>query len=309
MDTLFYTGSPQVQAMRSLFFWTLVIGGFVFLLVTALVLVASIRYRQRSGGEPPQIFGNLKLEIGWTIAPALLLAFLFGWTLQTMHVADPAVAARSQDPDLVIVAHQWWWEVHYPKSGVVTANEIHLPAEQKILTRFESADVIHSFWVPEIARKMDVVPGHPNYLWIEVNRPGLYQGACYEFCGAQHAWMRIRVVAQSSNDFAAWQQAQLQTPTAPVEETAVQGQQLFRDKTCMNCHTVAGSGADEQIGPDLTHFASRATLGAGVLDNTPPNLNTWLTNPQAIKPGSHMPNLKLSDADANALTAYLETLK
>ncbi len=310
MDSLLNAGSPQAQAMQSMFFWTLVLGGLIFLLVTGLVLVASIRYRQRAtDGEPRQIFGNLKLEIGWTVAPALLLVFLFGWTLQTMRTADPAVAAASQDPDLVIIAHQWWWEVHYPKTGAVTANEIHIPAGQKILARFDSADVIHNFWVPSLARKMDIVPGHTNYLWLQADQPGLYEGACSEFCGAQHAWMRIRVIAQSPDEFAAWQQAQLQVPAAPEGDTAVLGQQLFQQKTCLNCHTIAGTGATDQIAPDLTHFASRATLGSGVMDNTPANVNTWLTNPQAIKPGSNMPNLKLSADEVNALTAYLETLQ
>lgn len=225
-----------------------------------------------------------------------------------MHASDPATAAE-QAPDLVIVARQWWWEIRYTKSGVVTANEIHIPAGERILARIESADVIHNFWVPQLGRKMDAIPGHPNQMWLQADTPGIYEGTCSEYCGAQHAWMRIRVVAQTPSAFATWQQAQQQVPALPGSGDAGHGARLFQSMTCANCHAIAGTGADATVGPNLTHVGSRATLGAGVLENTPDNLAKWLASPQAVKPGNHMPNLKLTDTEISALVAYLESLQ
>ena len=248
------------------------------------------------------------MEIGWTVAPAVLLIVLAVLTLYTMRISDPSVQSQEQ-PDLVIVGHQWWWEVRYPKAGVVTANEIHLPAGQRLLTRIESADVIHSFWVPALGRKMDAIPGHPNHLYIQADTPGTYLGTCAEYCGAQHAWMRIRVIVQTPKDFQAWLQQQAAVPATPTSGQAAQGAQLFQDLTCRNCHSIAGTSAHGTFAPDLTHLTDRQTIGAGVLDNTPANLALWLTNPQAIKPGSYMPNLNLSSDQVMSLVAYLESLK
>jgi cytochrome c oxidase subunit 2 len=287
----FNPNSPQALAISNLFILVLIIGMVVLAIVTGLVIYASVRYRSRPGeGEPPQIFGNRTLEIAWTAAPALLLA-------------DPAVLAGQEQPDLVIIAHQWWWEVHYPKVGVTTANEIHIPAGTRLLTRIESADVIHDFWVPQLGRKMDAVPGHPNHIWLEADTPGTYLGSCAEYCGLEHAWMRIRVIAQPQAEFDAWEQEQFQTPTIPATGDAALGKQYFTKLACVACHV------DQPIGPDLTHFGSRETLGAGVLENTPANLARWLHDPQAVKPGVHMPNLNLTDAEVNALVAYLEASK
>ncbi|MFN2166366.1 MAG: cytochrome c oxidase subunit II [Anaerolineae bacterium] len=298
--------SPQAQSIQNQFLLTLLVAAGVFLLVTLLVLFASWRYRWRGDSdEPRQVYGIRKLEIGWTVAPALLLLVLFGLTLYTMRTVDPPKPGDAQ-PDLQIIAHQWWWEVHYPKSGAVTANEIHIPTGQQLLTEVESADVIHDFWVPQLARKVDATPGYPTSIWLQADKPGTYLGTCAEFCGAQHAWMRIRVVAQSPSDFQAWEQQQLAQPAAPSSDLAAQGAQIFQQRTCTNCHAIAGTGATQQIGPDLTHLGDRETLGAGVLDNTPEELARWLKDPQAIKPGSYMPNLKLSDSEINALVAYLE---
>jgi cytochrome c oxidase subunit 2 len=305
----FNASSPLAQHISDLFILTLLIAGIILTLVTGLVLYASFRYRSRPGqGEPAQIFGHRNMEIAWTVAPALVLLLLFGLTLNTMHQADPPIPA-GQQPDLVVIGHQWWWEVHYPNSGVVTANEIHIPVGQMLLVQIESADVIHDFWVPQLARKIDATPGHPAHLWLEADSPGTYLGTCAEYCGVQHAWMRIRVMAQPQAEFEAWQQAQLQIPPTPASGDAAQGAQLFQGLTCSNCHAIAGTPAQAQIGPDLTHLASRGTLGAGVLDHTPANLARWLKNPQAIKPGSHMPNLNLTDTQVNQLVAYLEALK
>jgi cytochrome c oxidase subunit 2 len=290
--------SPEAQAISNLFIFILVVAALILALVTFLVLFAAFRYRSRPGeaeGEPRQIFGSRRLEISWTVAPALLLIIVFILTIRTMRAADPPIPPNPQ-PDLVVIAHQWWWELHYPKSGVVTANEVHIPVGQRLLVRVESADVIHDFWVPQLARKIDAIPGYPNHIWLEADTPGTYLGTCAEYCGAEHAWMRIRVIAQPQADFDAWQQQQLQAAPVPTTGEAAQGARLYN-------HVI------QPVGPNLTHVASRETLGAGILDNTPANLAKWLTNPQAVKPGVHMPNLHLTDAEVNALVAYLESQK
>jgi cytochrome c oxidase subunit 2 len=302
--------SAQAQAIADLFGVALIAAAAILALVTGLVLYASFRFRSRPGtNEPRQTLGNRKLEIGWTVAPALLLAALFVLTLNTMQFSDPPSTTAQGQPDLVIIGHQWWWEVRYPGASVVTANEIHIPSGRKLLAQIESADVIHDFWVPQLGRKMDATPGYPTQMWIEADVPGTYLGTCAEYCGAQHAWMRIRVIAQTPAEFDAWVRQQAQVPETPATGDAAQGAQLFQDLTCRTCHTIAGTEAKGRIGPDLTHLSGRETLGAGVLDNTPDNLARWLTNPQAIKPGSYMPNLNLTYAQARALAAYLEALK
>ncbi|MEZ4865229.1 MAG: cytochrome c oxidase subunit II [Caldilineaceae bacterium] len=340
-SSIFEPGSPQAAAILQLFILLTLISAVILALVVGVTLYSSIRYRRRAeaaeNAEPRQIFGHPRLEMIWTVGPFLLLTSLFILTVSTMQQADPAV--HGQAPDLIITGHQWWWEVAYPKAGFVTANEIHLPAGQRLLVQLEAADVIHDFWVPKLGRKMDMIPGHTNYLWVEASTPGLYLGACSEFCGAQHAWMRLRVIAQTPAAFDAWQQGQLQSPpplvaagaltaTAPVSATvaqrvtaasaitatasmtlAVQGAQRFQALTCKNCHAIAGTGATATVGPNLTHVASRQTLGAGVLENTPANLQKWIENPQAVKPGNQMPHFQLSQADVAALVAYLETLQ
>jgi cytochrome c oxidase subunit 2 len=296
--------SPLAQPITDLYLLVISIGAGVLLLVIIWVLYAVLRYRARNGGEgePRQVYGNTKLETAWTVAPGLLLFGVLILTGITMGKASPAVPA-GQQPDLRIIAHQWWWEVHYPQSGAVTANEIHIPAGVRLLIELGSADVIHDFWVPELGRKMDAIPGHLNYLWLEAAQPGEYHGTCAEFCGMQHGWMRILVIAQSQADFDAWQQAQLQSPDIPAGSLAEQGAQLFQELPCVNCHAMTNAG------PDLTHLGGRQTLGTGILDNNPENLTKWLTNPQAVKPGVHMPNLKLSPDQIKALVAYLEASK
>jgi cytochrome c oxidase subunit 2 len=306
----FIPHSLQAQVISNLFIITLVIGGLIFLIVAGLVTYIIFRFREHPGqAEPQQNFGKLKLEIAWTIAPGLILLVLFVMTLNAMRQADPAAAQDPSQPDMVIIAHQWWWEVHYPKTGAVTANEIHIPAGKPFYTRIESADVIHDFWVPELGRKVDAIPGHPNYLMIQADKPGTYLGTCAEYCGAQHAWMRIRVIAQTQDDFNTWMQDQLKVPQTPTSGLAAEGAKFFAQGACVACHTIAGTNANGNVGPNLTHVASRETIGSGVLDNTPGNLAAWITNPQAIKPGNNMPNLNLPSSEIQALAAYLETLK
>ncbi len=300
--------SPEAASISHLFVAILCVMFAIFALVAAIVTVAIVRYRDREGAaDARQEFGNSRLEIAWTAGPTLLLIVIFIFMVRTIHASDPPVRGRT--PELRVIGHQWWWEADYLSSGVVTANEIHIPVGRPILIDLESADVIHDFWVPELGRKIDAVPGHKNHLWIRADKPGVYLGACAEFCGNEHAWMRMIVVAQPQADFAAWQRDQLAVPAVAVTGEAAQGARIFREQTCINCHAIAGTAGNQRIGPDLTHLASRRILAAGAADNTPANLFKWLKDPNSIKPETHMPNFQLSDAQTHALVAYLETLK
>jgi cytochrome c oxidase subunit II len=306
VDPVLSPASPQAGALSRLFVVTLFVCAVIFVIVAALVFLCIVRFRGRpDDAEPKQVAGNQKLEISWTVASFLILVGLFVLTVRAMHVSDPIIPRAS---DLTVIGHQWWWEVRYD-DGAVAANEIHIPVGSNLLVRVESADVIHDFWVPQLGRKMDMIPGHPNLVWIRADAPGDYLGTCAEFCGAEHAWMRIRVEAQPADDFARWLAQQRQPAPAPVSALERRGRQIFRDKTCAACHTIKGMDPDTSVGPDLTHFAGRATIGTGVLANTPDHLRRWLTDPQAVKPGCHMPDFHLTPDEVNALAAYLETTK
>ena len=304
--------SPQAAAIASLFEETLAICGAVFLLVAVLVGLCVVRFRARGGADPKQVEGHTRLEIAWTIAPVLVLAAILFLTVGAMNASDPPV---DREPDVTIVGHQWWWEVKYP-SGAVTANEIHIPTGKPLVFRLESADVTHDFWVPELGRKMDATPGHPMSIWLEADEPGTYMGTCAEYCGVQHAWMRILVVAESPETFAAWERHELALAAEPTGDGAARGEALFGSMSCVGCHRVGGAKADgiadtarARFAPDLTHLAERATLGAGILANSPTNLALWLKDPQAIKTGCHMPNAQLTKAQTADLVAYFETLR
>lgn len=306
--SVFNANSPQAQAIKHLFYVDLIICGIILLVVTALVFVAIIRFRHRPGREEPfQDPGNPKLETLWTVIPALILVFLLILTARTMHTVNPPTGTRS--PDVVVTAHQWWWEYRYPKTGAVTANELHMPMGVNWLLGIESADVIHDFWVPDLGAKMDAIPGHPNSLWIQPARAGTYLGTCAEYCGCGHAMMGIRVIVEPLAEFQAWEQHLLQIPPAPTGTVEKRGARLFAERTCINCHTVAGTTAKGHVGPDLTHMGDRQTLAAGVLDNTPDHLAQWIMDPQRIKPKCNMPSLGLTPADAHDIAVYLEGLK
>ena len=306
-NPIFDPASAQTAAMAGLFELVLVICAVILAIVTALVVASLLRFRARPDAvEPRPYFGNRKLEIIWTAGPLLVVGWLFTLTAQGMRQADPPA---DQPPDIIVTGHQWWWEVRYLSGGVVTANEIHLPTGRKWLVRLASADVIHDFWVPELARKMQMIPGQTNQLWLEADTPGTYAGECAEYCGAQHAWMRLTVIAESPATFAAWLQHQEFPAAGPVSASAQNGLHLFQTLTCINCHPLRGVATGASAAPDLTHLVGRQTLGAGVLVLTETNLFRWLKDPQAGKPGCLMPDLKLTDPQARALVSYLETLQ
>ena len=307
LNSVFYSESPQASAISDLFIIVLIVCAIIFLIVTAMVSVSLIRFRHQLGSTDPRPrYGNWKLETTWTVIPFLVLIWLLTLTARGMKQSDPA---PDRKPDLLVISHQWWWEARYPQTGVVTANEIHIPVGVTWLLTLESADVIHDFWVPRLGPKMDVVPGHPNHLWLEADKPGIYLGTCSEFCGAQHAQMHFLVFAQTAAEFEVWQKQQEKPVAHLLSESSKKGSKLFQQLTCINCHTINGTNAKGQAAPDLTHFASRQTLGAVILPNTPENLALWLKDPQAVKPAILMPNLKLTDAQVGNLTDYLESLQ
>lgn len=306
----FNPASTLAQPIAHLFLVVGIVMMAILLLVTVLVLYVCFRYRQRPDGRKPrQEFGRVGLEVAWTVAPLLLLLYIFTMTVQAMRGSDPGISTERQ-PDMVIVGHQWWWEARYTNTGVVAANEIHIPVGRLLLVRLESADVIHDWWVPQLGRKMDAIPGHPNPVWLKADIAGTYLGTCAEYCGAEHAWMRIRVIAEPEADFESWSRHQLEAPAADNStDDVAKGASLFQEFTCANCHSISGTPARGKIGPDLTHLAERQTLGAGRIENTPANLAEWLSDPQLVKPGIHMPNFQMTSDEIRELTAYLETLR
>lgn len=303
----FAPASPQARAITDHFVLVLILATIVFVIVEGLLIYILLRFRARAGdGEPPPIFENKPIEITWTAIPIVILAILFVLMLPVLGVAEDA------PPDayaVTVVGHQFWWEFRYPQATAIAANEMHVPVGEKIRLVLQSTDVIHSFWIPRLNGKMDLIPGQTNNWLIQAETAGEYVGQCSEFCGVQHAWMLLRAFAEPRADFDAWVAQQATPAVAPTDATAQRGQQIFQQQACGNCHAIRGTSAAGGIGPDLTHVGSRTTLAAGALANTPENLQRWLRDPQRIKPGANMPSFKLSDVDAQALTAYLEGLK
>ena len=300
--------SPLARAIYDLGIMSGIVFALIFVIVTGAIIYAILRFRARVGEpDPRQISGNRNVEIAWTIIPFLIVVFLLVMTLSAMNRADPLSAPP---PDLVVTGHQFWWQVDYPNSGVITANEIHIPTGKPLSVRLESKDVLHEFWVPKLTRKMSNVPGQPNHIWLQADKPGTYIGQCSEFCGTQHAWMRILVVAEEPAKFEEWERAQLQPSQSPTNDTISKGAALFKTSTCINCHAIRGVvGADLRVAPDLTHVGSRRQLASGIIDNTPPNMRLWLKSPQHIKPGALMPDFTLTDEQLDQLSAYLSSLR
>jgi cytochrome c oxidase subunit 2 len=278
----------------------LVIAAVVFLVVAVGVILSLVRFRSRGvTAEPRQVFGSRKLEILWTVVPLLIASGLFIVTVRAM-VAIDAPQDSDRPPDLVITGHQWWWEARYP-NGVVVPWDIHIPVSHRLRARIESADVIHDFWVPDLARKMDAVPGRWSYIWLEADTPGTYAGTCSEFCGAQHAWMRFRVIAEPEKSFDAW--LKMEARNSMFNDAPAVDERLFIAK-CGECHDMAPGK-----GPSLRHLASREFLGGGIARNTPENLMLWLTDPQAAKPGNRMPKVPLTGPERTMILGYLESLR
>lgn len=308
MSSPLLPGSPFAQAIVDLAVPVAIICTVILALVVGLITVALLRFRGGRGvPEPRQIADSRTLELLWTAIPLVIVTALFFMTARTMRAADPPI---DRDPDVVVIGHQWWWEVRYPAAGVVTANEIHIPTGAPTLVRVESADVIHDFWVPQLGRKVDAIPGHPNHVWISADADGEYLGACAEFCGTQHAWMRLLVVAEPKATYAAWLAGQQATPPAPTDDAGKRGAALFAERTCIACHAIDGTTpTPANAAPNLTHLMSRRTLGAGVLQNGPDELTKWLADPQTYKPGSKMPDLELTPSEVSDLVAYLGALR
>ncbi len=282
----------------------------IFVIVEGLLVYSIIRFRRRDEAEVPrQIYGSVPVEIAWTVAPAIVVVILMILTFRTMRTAAQPPSVAQNPLNVQVVGHQWWWEFRYPDQGIVTANELHVPVGRPISFQIESADVIHSFWVPRLAGKVDAMPGRRTRTSFTVDEPGTYQGQCAEFCGAQHANMRFLVIAQPESEFQVWANQQAAGPVEATDDLAQRGRETFFQSACVGCHAIQGTKAQGKAGPDLTHIGSRRTLAAGLLDNTPENMARWIANPQEIKPGNKMPNQNLSQEQVDALVAYLQSLK
>jgi cytochrome c oxidase subunit 2 len=286
----------------------------IFIVVAGLTVYAIIRFRRRPGDdgrEPPQVYGSTQIELAWTVVPFLIVIVLFLTTTRYIFAIEGR-AATANALEVTIVGNQWWWEIRYPGLGIVTANELHVPVSDPadptptILT-LQSADVIHSFWIPQLAGKTDVIPGKTNRTWIEPRTPGTYVGQCAEFCGLQHAGMLLTAIVQPKEEFARWVAAQ-RAGAVDVPEVRT-GRDVFTSVACISCHTVRGTPANGVFGPDLTHLMSRATLGAGVAPNTPEHLRAWVNDPASLKPGARMPAMKISRDRLDQLVDYLATLR
>ena len=292
----------------------LAVCGVIFLVVGSLIVYCIIRFRARPGDdlrEPPQVYGSGRVELAWTVVPVLIVVVLGLVTARTI------LALQKDEPppgSLLVTAtgHQWWWEFEYPQYGFVTANELHLPVSDPADPRpsffnLRSQDVIHSFWVPQLAGKTDLIPNRENYMWMEPLEPGVFVGQCAEFCGTQHANMLLRIVVQPRDEFEAWAAAQ-QRPAA-ADSSAAAGREVFERTACINCHSVRGTPAVGRFGPDLTHLMSRTTLGAGVATNDRANLREWIAHPDPMKPGVLMPAMQLEPEQIERVVDYLVTLE
>jgi cytochrome c oxidase subunit 2 len=314
VTSIFSPLSQPAQEIKETSILVLAVCAVIFIIVAGLLVYAIVRFRHRAGdeaSEPPQVYGSNQIELAWTVLPILVVFVLILVTSRT--IAD--IQNRKSPPGAVqatVVGHQWWWEIRYPELGIVTANELHVPAStgnsrQPTFLKLQSADVAHSFWVPQLAGKTDLIPNKENRMWIEPTKTGTYLGNCAEYCGTQHARMLIRVVVQSPDEFDRWVRDQQQATS--VATNATEGRTVFFANSCVNCHTIRGTSAQGKFGPDLTHLMSREMLAAGVVPNTPDNLRTWVRDPQRIKLGCLMPNMQMTDQEVDQLVAYLQTLK
>ncbi len=309
--------APEATPARLVFglsMLVLSICAVIFSVVAGLLCYTLIRFRHRATDgdrEPAQIYGSTQVELSWTVIPTLIVVVLFLATARVIFVTEKA--HRPKDAlGVVVIGHQFWWEFRYPKLGIVTANELHVPVSDPghptpTYLTMSSADTDHSFWVPRLAGKLDVIPNKINIMWIDPERAGLYLGQCAQYCGVQHAKMLIRVYADSASDFAAW--ADRQRERARQAPDAAGGRAVFERNACVNCHTISGTGAKGTFGPNLSHVASRATIASGVVPMSSENVRAFVENPSRFKPGVLMPAMHLSQPDLDAVTQYLMTLR
>lgn len=311
---IFAPVSTPARWILDLSLFVLVVTAAIFVVVFSLLTYAVLKFRKRSatdGQEPAQVYGSSQLELAWTVIPVLIIAVLFLASARVIVAIQNAPEPKSAI-DVTVIGHQFWWEYRYPSLKVVTANELHIPVSDPahptptFLTLL-SADTDHSFWVPRLAGKTDLIPNHPNRLWVDPHETGLFLGQCAQYCGTQHALMLLRVYVQTRAEFDRWIREQSQP--AHADGSISQGQKIFERTACINCHAVAGTAANGRFGPDLTHLMSRDTIASGAAPNTPANLRRWIQKPNSIKPGSKMPAMGLSDSELDEVTRYMETLR
>src|SRR5215813_6002490 len=314
VPSIFEPHSTPAESIRHLSHFVLGVTGLIFLVVFCLLSYVLVKFRSRRAGaqrEPAQVYGSTQIELAWTVIPILIVAVLFAATARVIHAIQDAPKPPSA-VEVTVIGHQFWWEFRYPGLGIVTANELHVPVSDPAhptptFLKLLSSDTDHSFWIPQLAGKTDLIPNHPNETWLDPHDAGLFLGQCAQYCGTQHAKMLLRVYVDTPEDFNAWVRGQQRA--ANKDEKQAVGRRVFETTACVNCHAVGGTNGTGRFGPDLTHLMSRRTIAAGAAENTPENLRLWIENPDAIKTGSLMPAMKLSDADLDALVRYLETLR
>ena len=314
IPSIFRPESTPAHAIHELSMLVLAITGAIFAVVFGLMAYVVVRYRRRTdddGGEPAQVYGSTQVELAWTVIPVLIVVVLALTGARTIDAIQNA-PKPSGALHVTAIGHQWWWEFRYPSLGIVTANELHVPVSSPdsatpTFVRLLSADVAHSFWIPRLAGKTDLIPNRVNEMWIEPDRPGLYIGQCAEYCGTQHAKMLLRVYVHTREDFDRWVSEQ-RLPSAQVA-TAAEGRRVFETTSCISCHAVGGTVGTGVFGPDLTHLMSRETLASGAAPNTAENLRIWIKDPEIFKPGSLMPAMNLTERELDQLVAYLATLR
>jgi cytochrome c oxidase subunit II len=316
MHSFFDPSSPHARAVAHLWWWMLGVGGAIWIGVTIAAIYAGLARRGRREADdllhiPADTHHRLERVVSVSVVATslILVAFLaYDFTVGRVLAQHPQ---RGMTID--VTGHQWWWEVLYedpdPSRQLLTANEIHVPVGEPIQFKLRAADVIHSFWAPNLDGKRDLIPGYMSTIWFKADTPGVYRGQCAEFCGLQHAKMAFYVVAQPRQTFNAWFAAASQSHQTPTDSTLLSGERVFLSSGCAVCHTISGTQAFATVGPNLSHFGSRSTIAAGTLPNTKENLARWIFNPQLIKPGVIMPQVPLQPAQLTAVVAYLESLK
>jgi cytochrome c oxidase subunit II len=313
IPSIFKPESTPADSIYDLSLFVLAITGVIFLVVSGLIVYAVTKFRRSpdDSHEPPQVYGSNQMELAWTVLPVIIVLVLFMATARVIHAVQDAPEPTGAIK-VTVIGHQFWWEFRYPSLGIVTANELHVPVSDPLhptptFLTLLSADTDHSFWVPRLAGKTDLIPNRVNKMWIDPHEAGVYLGQCAQYCGMQHAKMLLRVYVDSKEQFARW--VQDETKRTQSSDGASEGRRVFEATACVNCHTVSGTAADGRFGPDLTHLMSRETIASGAETNNPANLRAWIQDPGAIKPGSLMPAMKLNDHDLDAITAYLKTLR